>query len=382
VPTNLPHEYFKAEERYSQARTVEEKVALTEEMIRLAPKHKGTEKLLRTLKRRLAKLRQELREKRERKVGRGKQAFALRKEGAAQVVLLGLPNSGKSALLKKLTAAKPQVAPHPFTTLKPIPGMMNFEDVQIQLVEAPAVVEGSTRGRGLGARPLSVARSADAIALVVDVSSDPVYQLRVLLQELESGGIELNRRPPAVSIKPRASGGIEIRGGSFVQGGEGEIKRILVDHGIHNAVVTIAEHLSAKEFEGALEKTTVYRRAFIFTTKHDVPSAREGIQKLREEFGGRFTILTTDRSLEDVKRNVYTNLGLIRVYTKPPDGEPAKRPLILPRGSRVMDVAKAVHKDFERKLKFARVWGSAKFPGQQVPSEHILEDRDIVELRI
>jgi hypothetical protein len=259
---------------------------------------------------------------------------------------------------------------------------MQFEDVQIQLVEAPAVIEGSMFGKGLGARPLSVARSGDTIALVVDASANPIYQVRVLLKELESAGIKINQRPPAVSVERRSSGGIDIRGGNLVEGGEEEIKRILLDHGVHNAVVLIEEPMSMKEFEEALEGTVVYRRAFIFVTKCDVPEADKRIRELRSEFGGRFTVVSTDESQEKMKKDIYANLDLIRVYTKPPDGEPAKRPLVLRRGSKITDVARAVHRDFEKKLKFARVWGSTRFPGQQVSRDYILQDRDVVELRV
>lgn len=382
MPANLTPEYIKAEQRYAQAKSIEDKIAATEEMIRLAPKHKGTEKLMMFLKKRLAKLREEQKEKRERKGGRSSQAFALKKEGAAQIALLGLPSSGKSALLKKLTSAKPEVADYPFTTREPTPGMMQYEDVQIQLVEAPAVVEGSSAGKGLGARPLSVARVADTIALVVDASSDPVKQTETLLKELETGGIKLNQRPPAFSIERTSSGGIELMGAELVEGGEAEVKRILLNHSIHNAIVLIDERMDAKEFEEALLSSSVYKQAFIFVTKCDSPGASEKIDSLRWEFGSRFKIILTDKSADAVKKEAYIGLDLVRIYTKPPDGPPAKRPLVLPRGSNVADVAEAVHRDFERKLKFARVWGSSKFPGQQVAKDYVLQDKDVVELHV
>ncbi|MEM2192811.1 MAG: GTPase, partial [Candidatus Hadarchaeales archaeon] len=230
MPANLPPEYYKAEMRYAQAKTIEEKIAATEELIRLAPKHKGTEKLLRMLKKRLAKLRREQEERKGRRVGGGK-ALMVKKEGAAQVVLIGTPNSGKSSLLRRLTGARPEVADYPFTTVEPVPGMMEFEDVQIQLVEAGGVVEGSSIGRGLGKLPLALAKSADVVALVLDATGNLLEQLQLLLGELEASGIRLNRRPPAVSLEVMSSGGIEIRGGQFVEGGEREIKRLLLEHG-------------------------------------------------------------------------------------------------------------------------------------------------------
>jgi len=383
LPANLSPQYFKAEQKYLQARTIEEKILATEELIRTCPKHKGTEKLLMMLKRRLAKLRQELEEKRARRTGRGGgQPFAVKKEGAAQVALVGMPNSGKSSLLRKLTSAKPVVAAHPFTTTEPIPGMMKFEDVPIQLVEIPAIVEGSSYGKGLGAQPLSAARNADAIALVIDASSDTIKQAKTLKEELETAGVKLNKRPPAISIELRPSGGVEIKGAELVEGGEEEIKRMFQDHRIHNAFVIVEEPTTADEFEEILDKTSVYRQAFFIITKSDMKNAGGRIESLRREFGESFPIVVTDIEPEGLKNKIYSGLGLIRVYTKRTDEEPSKRPLVLPKGSTVLDVAKAVHKDFEHGLKFARVWGSTRFFGQQVRKDYVLADKDIVELHI
>ena len=380
MPANLPPEYFKAEERYFQARTLEERILATEDLIRLAPKHKGTEKLLRMLKRRLAKLRQELQVKQVRRVGRGGPSFAVKKEGAAQIALVGAPNSGKSTLLHQLTAARPKIDSYSFTTRQPLPGMMQFEDVQIQLVEVPAVIEGSSLGKGLGAQPLSAARNADAIALVVDASMEPIEQVRILINEIEAAGIRLNQQPPKLSIQRKATGGIEIRGAGAFEGDEAELKRILQEHRIHNALLTIDEPVTAEDLEELLDESLVYRRSFIFITKCDSPGAADKLKLLEREFGGRFRTIATQGAGELLKRAIFENLDLIRVYTKRPDEEPAKRPLVLPKGSTIFDVAKAVHKDFERELEFARVWGSTRFPGQQVHREYALQDKDIVEL--
>jgi len=383
LPANVTPEYIKAEERYLQARTLEEKIKATEEMIRVAPKHKGAAKLLRTLKRRLSKLRMELEEKREKRIGRGGgPSFAVKKEGAAQVALVGLPNSGKSKLLRDLTSARTEVADYPFTTREPVPGMMQFEDVQIQLVEVPAIVEDSSIGRGLGARPLSVARNADAIALVVDATDDPIRQVRILLGELDAVGVKLNRKPPKISVQRRSSGGVEIKGAKLVEGGEAEIKRILQDHRIHNAFIVIEEPVTSVEFEEALSESTVYLRGFILLTKLDAPNAHGKLEIIKREFGGDFEILHTGEPIDVLKKSIYQELDLIRIYTKRPDEQPAKRPLVVPRGSTVMEVARSVHRDFAKDLKFAKVWGSTKFPGQQVPRDYVLGDKDIVELHI
>ncbi len=379
MPANLSPEYFKAEERYHQARTLEERIRATEELIRAAPKHKGTEKLLRTLKRRLAKLRRELQEKRESRSGRGGGiGFAIKKEGAAQVALVGFPNSGKSWLLQKLTSASPEVADYPFTTQEPVPGMMYFEDVQVQLVEVPAIVEGSSLGRGLGAQPLSAIRNADVIALVVDASADPLQQIQTLVDELGAAGIRLNQLPPKITIQRRQTGGIEIKGAELVEGGEIEIKRALHDRRIHNAFVVVEEPVASEEIEEVLDESVVYRRAFIVLTKRDIGGAER--PNLLGNFGSIFRIITVDTAGEGLKKSIYENLNFIRIYTKRQDEEPAKRPLVLPKGSTVIQVARAVHKDFEKGLKFARVWGSTRFPGQQVSREYVLQDKDIVEL--
>ncbi len=382
MPANPPPEYFKAEARYHQARTIDEKILATEELIRLAPKHKGTEKLLKVLKRRLAKLRQELQTKQVRRVGRGGPSFAVKKEGAAQVALVGAPNSGKSTVLHQLTAARPKIGVYPFTTQQPVPGMMQFEDVQIQLVEVPAVVEDSSLGKGIGARSLSIARNADAIILVVDASTKLTEQVLMLINELEAAGIRLNQLPPKLSIQRRVTGGIEIRGAGMFTVDEAELKLILQRHHIHNALVTIDEPVTAEELEESLDESLIYRRAFILLTKCDSSNPREKIKLLEREFRNRFRTIAVQEAGNELKRAIFENLELIRIYTKRPDEEPAKRPLVLPKGSTVFDVANEVHKDFARELEFARVWGSTRFPGQQVPREYALRDKDIIELHV
>jgi ribosome-interacting GTPase 1 len=305
MPANLPPEYFKVEERYRLAKTPEEKLKLTEELIRLAPKHKGTEKLLKLLKQRARKLRAEIERERAKKAG-ARISFAVKKEGAGQVVLLGLPNSGKSTLLARLTSAKPEIGEHPFTTVRPFPGMMEFEDVQVQLVEAPAVVEGSCEGKGLGMAPLGLARSADALLLVVEASRAQ-EQLGILLSELKKAGITPDPSRTAVVLTKVDAGGEEVLQCPF------KILRL------------------------------------------DDPALRAEIFRL---------------------------LHVVRVYTKRPGEEPAARPLILPEGSTVFEAARRVHKDFAERLEFARVWGSTRFPGQRVPRDYMLSDRDVVEFRL
>ncbi|MEM2878077.1 MAG: GTPase [Candidatus Hadarchaeales archaeon] len=375
MPANLPPEYFKAEERYQRAKTLEEKIAATEELIRVAPKHKGAEKLLKTLKRRLSRLRAELEEKKARKsAGRGGRSFAVKREGAAQVALVGFPNSGKSWVLRKLTNARVEVADYPFTTTRPVPGMMDFEDIQVQIVEIPAIVEGSSFGRGLGSEPLSAARNSDIIAMVIDMTHDPLKQLKVLVDELEGSGIRINRNPPKITIKKTSSGGIDIKGGELVEGGDAEVIRILQEHRIHNIFISIEEPVGSEEIEDALDTSTVYRSAFVIATKSRDPDSLRAI----EDSG--FSVISADEDVHVLKKFVYEKLNLIRIYTKKPDEEPEKIPMVLPNGSTVIEVARKIHRDIEKSFNFARVWGSTKFPGQRVSRDYILHDKDIVEL--
>lgn len=332
MPTNASPEYFKAEERYQQAKTIEEKILATQELIRVAPKHKGAEKLLMTLKRRLAKLRAELQKQQSRRVGGGPR-FAVKKEGAAQVALVGVPNSGKSMLLRWLTGARSEVADYPFTTQRPVPGMMPFEDIQIQFVEVPALIRGSSTGKALGTQSLGVARNADAIALVIDVSRDPIAQVKTLIEEFEAAGIILNQ---------------------------------------------------VGKVEGTPDKNYVQHQATIIATKGDFRGARERFERLRSTFGDRFPMVLVSAEKggdsDELKKLVFEKLKIIRIYTKRPDKKSSERPLVLPDGSTVLDVAKVVHKDLVRDLKFAKVWGSTRFPGQQVPRDYTLQDKDVIEL--
>lgn len=167
MPINATVEYFRAEQRFSEAKTIEEKIAALEEMLRELPHHKGCENLRAQLTARLAKLKKEAVAAKK----RGRRAVGIKKEGEAQVCLLGPTMSGKSWLLRKLTSAKPELANRPYTTTKPQVGMMDWRGVKIQLVEIPATFDPPY---------MSICRTADALALVVKSESDKAELLGVL----------------------------------------------------------------------------------------------------------------------------------------------------------------------------------------------------------
>ncbi len=324
MPANLTPEYLEAERGFRSAKTTEEKIAALELMQATIPRHKGTEKLQADLKRRLSKLRTT---QEKRPASRAGIIHRVEKEGAGQVALLGPPNAGKSLLVRRLTHAMPEVADYPFTTRAPLPAMMEFEDVQIQLVDLPPV-HPDFRESWL----YQIVRNADAALLAVDLSEpDLLEDLETTLRELENAKVQLGRSP-----LPDAPG-------------------------------------------------WVTKKTLLIGNKLDARGARENLAILKELYVERFPCLSvaaaTGEGLEDLRRSVFELLELVRVYTKAPGKKAdAGPPYVVKRGSRLIDLAAIVHKDFVAQLKFARVWGQGKFDGQMVNRDYPLADKDIVEL--
>ncbi|MFZ0963198.1 MAG: GTPase [Terriglobia bacterium] len=324
MPANLTPDYLEAERRFKSAKTTEEKIAALEEMMATIPRHKGTEKMQAELKRRLSKLRAE---QARRPTSRAGIIHRVEKEGAGQVAMVGPPNSGKSLLVRRLTHATPEVADYPFTTRAPLPGMMPFEDAQVQLVDLPPVHPDFPESW-----LYQIIRNADAALLVVDLS-DPD-----LLEDLET---------------------------TLGQ--------------VANAKVQLAE--------GALPAVPGWlrKRTLLVANKIDSSGAPEDLEILRDLYGERFEFARvsaeTGEGLEALRHAVFELLEVIRVYTKTP-GKKLERvaPYILKRGSHLIDLAAHVHHDFLAQLKYARLWREGRFEGQMVNRDHVLEDKDVVEL--
>lgn len=338
MPANLTPQYLAAEERFKSATTTQEKIDALREMQATIPKHKGTEKLQADLRRRLAKLSGEMGKKHG--VSKASAIYSVRREGAAQVVLVGAPNVGKSSLLARLTHATPEIADYPFTTRLPQPGMMPFENIQIQMVDLPPVAEEFYEP-WVG----NVIRSADLVLLVVDLSSDDV------LDEVE------------------------------------EVLRLLKDSRICLVGSPTAE-------PGPEVLNVACRDTVLIANKCDGPASAENLEILREFYEAKFAIFavsaTLGDGLADLPHMVFDRLELVRVHTKQPGkkADLATPPYVLRGGCTVLDVARAVHRDFEHSLKFARVWSShrssrsVKFDGQMVERHHCLDDGDIIELHV
>jgi len=386
VPANLPPEAKAKLAKYSDAKTVEEKIRALEEFISAVPKHKGTENLLLWARRRLAELREELEVKKRKRVGGGPKIFVER-AGAGQVVILGPPNSGKSSLLARLTNAKPEVAPYPFTTQLPMPGMLQYEDIQFQLVDTPPLLLDQPDSP-VNNRVIGLARNANALILVVGLDDpDPAGTLRRLIDMLEERGVVVSKTRGIVRIvKDRSVNGIKVVGqGRMVGFTEDDLRRFLSNYRIYNAVVEIEGEVTLDDVEDAIFTTRVYKPAIIILNKADLPGARERAGEALRAAPPDVPVLVasaeTGEGLEGLGKIIFDMLGIIRVYTKQPNKEPDPDPLILEKGATVLDAAERIHKDLARKFRYAKIWGpSAKYPGQRVGGDHELMDGDIVEV--
>jgi small GTP-binding protein len=328
MPANLTPQYIKAEQEYKQAQTPDERLECLRKMWALLPKHKGTDKLQAELKSKLSRAKEEA--EGEKKSAKKGISHKIPRDGAGQVVILGAPNSGKSQLLAALTSAHPEIAPYPFTTHAPQPGMMPWQDVQVQLIDTPPITADY-----LESYLPSMIRAADAVLLVLDLSVDEgVEQTDELIRRLEEAKVRLVSRP--------------------APGADNEI---------------VAE-----------------KKTLLIANKIDTDEATERLELAREFYGERFDLLpvsATGPDVSELRDRVYSFLAVIRIYTKTP-GKPAdwKRPFTCPVGSTVLDLAGLVHRDIATNLKFARIWGTGVYEGQSVGREHVLHDKDLLELHV
>ncbi len=326
MPANLPPMYFEAEKRFRAAKDTQEKIAALEDMLAIMPKHKGTDHLRAELRRRIAKLSQAT----DKKAATQRTSMVIEKEGAAQVVVIGTPNAGKSQLVSTVTNATPTVAAYPFTTHTATSGMMEFENIQIQLIDTPP----------LSSQPVDfwlphTLRRADALLIVTDLSNAPLDQMEAITRQLESMRIAI---------------------------GEGRT-----------------------EDEQGIMLTRM--KALVVGNKTDLDVGGENYTALRERHEKGLPVIAISASkgtgLEELKLELFRVLDIIRVYTKTPGQKPdLEDPIILDRGSTMEDAAAEVHKDFRKKLRYARVWGSGKHDGVMVKKDHVLEDGDLIELHI
>jgi ribosome-interacting GTPase 1 len=330
MAVNLPPQYHDAEARYKKGRTPEEKLAALREMWVILPKHKASEKVQADLKTKISELTDEIEQA---KLGPKKAApgsFKIPKQGAGQVVFLGPPNAGKSRLITRLTKATPTVAAYPFTTREPVPGMMDYEDVRVQLVDLPPITADLYE-------PFitDITRGADAAVLFLDLADDDgPAATQVVIDRLK------------------------------------QARRVLV-----------------REVPADDDPTTYSLRTLLVGNKADDEAADIRLEIAQEAIGGQFPLVVISAEqgtgLDALRKEIYNLLGVMRIYTKLPGKPPdMTSPFTCPIGSSVAELAGRVHKEFEEGVKSARVWGSGAFDGQTVGRDHVLRDKDVVELHL
>jgi len=388
MPANLPAEAKHKWSEVATAKNPQEKIQKIEEFLSLVPKHKGTERLRGQAKRQIALLRKEIIERKQRKIGKGGPKFFLEKEGAAQIVILGPTKVGRSSLLVAVTNAKVEVSDYPYTTREPTPGMLQYKDLQFQIIEAPALAEGSSESEFRDVQTLALARNADGLLLMVDLSQNPSKQLSMIINELEKARIIIEKPRAKVEIEKQHLGaGLRvIIIGRLVDCNLKDVENMLKSYRISDGVVKIYGEATLDDVEDVIFESTIYRPAIVIANKMDIPEASERLRDLKNIVGTETRILPvsckTRIGLELLGKEIFESLDIIRVYSKEPNKkEHSPKPFILKKGATVLDVAKQIHSDFYKQFAYAKVWAKRlTFSPQKVGLSFLLEDGDIVEI--
>lgn len=390
MPANLPPDAAKKWAEVEATKNPKDRLQRMEEFLSVVPKHKGTLKLRGQVKKQMAVLRRELEEKKRKKVGRSGPKLFIQKEGAAQVALLGVTGSGKSSLLTALTNAKVEVSPNPYTTKILVPGILDFEDLQFQIVETPAIMEGSSDGRAWGPQTLATARNADGLIIMVDLSKNAVEQLSLILNELEKARILVSKPRGRVEIEKKFMGaGLRIiLVGVLVDCTMKDVEQLLKSYRIIDSVVKISGEVTLNDVEDAIFEITMYKPAVVVANKVDLAGSRQSLSQLKSYVGSRLPTIAVSCErgvgLENIGPAIFESLAILRVYTKEPgQREYSKKPFILKNRATVYDLAKDIHSDFKRRFGFAKVWSDRLvFSPQKVGPMFALADGDIVEIHL
>jgi ribosome-interacting GTPase 1 len=331
MPANLPPQYYELERDFKSERDPREKLRLAKELLAMMPKHKGTDKLQAEMKAKISKLTKQIEGTQKSHGAKTVETFDhIPREGAAQVILIGPPNTGKSSLVDALTSARVVIGDYPFSTREPVAGMMKYETIQIQLIDTPPISHEYCESF-----VFPLIRQADLAVIVAD-ASDPN-----LIKAVEIMFVILDEK--RIRIAPRIDTHLED-------------PRMTYKRGI------IAAHKCLEE-RG--------------------PAGLEELEANLSEYKIFPTSILDDQSMERFRKGIFDSLGIIRVYTKPVGREADfNDPIILPVGGTVEDAALSLHKDFAQKLQFARIWGTGKFEGQRVKNNYELSDGDIIEFHI
>ena len=359
-----------------------QKIKELEDELRKTKYNKATQGHIGLVKAKMALLKEKQTSRVQQKTGKSEHGYTVRKSGDATVLLLGFPSTGKSTILNTLAGTKSEVAAYAFTTLTVIPGLLEYKQAKIQILDVPGIVSGAASGRGRGREVLAVIRNADLVLVVIDVQHPE--HAEAIMQEIKESGIRINKTKPEVYIKKTTKGGISIGKTVHLDIDDETIANILREFRINNADVLIRSKVDLDDFIDCIESNKKYLPAIICVSKADLVDEVQ-LEKVTKQAHADIAISAeTGFNIERLKELIFRKLNFIRIYMKEPRKDADMNvPLIIPSHSTIGEVCNKLHRDFVNKFKFARVWGkSAKFPGQRFLLAHKLEDGDVVEIHL
>ncbi len=384
--TNLPPQAKEKWNEVTLTRNPEERLRLMGEFLSIVPKHHGTDRMISQVKKQMAALREEIDKKKKQQKAGSAPAYFVPKAGAAQVAIVGPTNVGRSSLLRAVTNAQVEVTPYPYGTKTPVPGMLTYEDIMFQLVEVPAIVEGSSEGRFDGFMKLGMARNADALIIVVDVRDDPASNFLMIAEELANSRILIARPEGEVEIEKRAGTQIQFLWEGELSGCSTEdVITLLGEYKIRSALVRIRGVVTLEDVEDAIFGNTVYRPTIVLVNKADLKPDCGTMEQLRMATEPLEVVITSTEHTRGLTitlgAKLFRLLNITRVYTKEPGRAPAKVPMVFKGPVTVGELARMIHNDFYENFKYARIWGpSAKFPNEKVGLDRKLTDGTVVQL--
>jgi len=365
--------------------SIDDEIKKAEEELGKTPRNKGTDHCIGKLKAKIAKLREEKTKAVSKKSGITGHGYSVKKTGNATVVLVGFPSVGKSTILNRMTNANSKTAAYDFTTLNVIPGVMEYKGAKIQMLDIPGIIEDAAAGKGRGREVIAVARSADLILIVVDVTS--IHCLEIIKNELHRAGFRLNESPPNIDVVKKDRGGVFVNSAVRQTRMNDEfIKSVLNEFSIPNAELTLREDITPERLIDKISRNRAYMPMFCVVNKIDKEKDKDQayVDKLKKGIKDDCVFISAEQgiNMDALREKMFKYLGFVRLYLKQP-GKDAdmKMPLIVRGQYSVIMVAEKIHKDIANKFKFARIWGpSAKFGGQKVGPNHIVMDCDVLEM--
>ncbi|MBT3284808.1 TGS domain-containing protein [Candidatus Bathyarchaeota archaeon] len=386
--TNLPPEAKKKWMEVTMTKNPETKLPIMQEFLSMVPKHKGTDKMCSQIKRQISQLKEDIKKQKQqaKKTSTGP-SYYVQKAGAAQVAIVGTTNTGRSSLLKAVTNSQVPVTSWPFGTMMPTPGMLDFEDIQFQLVEIPPIVQGSSEGKAEGFMNLSSARNADGLIIMVDLADDPAGNFLLVKEELENTRLLIVPPTGEVEIQKRGSGNKLqfIMEGELVDCSEADITELLAGYRIRSALVRIKGKVTLDLVEDSMFGNAVYRPTMVIANKVDLNNDPRMIEQLvQATYPLQLHVMSIER-MKDlaglIGQSIFDLLGITRIYTKEP-GKPKRNiPIVSKPGTTVGELAKMIHNDFYDRFKYAKIWGpSAKFDSEKVGMDRVLLDGSVIQI--